>query len=43
MNVNSVGSVLVLQETYGGMKWSILGKSHMNVNSVGSVLVNQEH
>ena len=42
MNVNSVGSVLVYQETSEGMKEFTVGKSLMNVNNVASVLAEQE-
>ena len=38
MNVNSVASVLTMQETYPNMKESTLGKSVTNVNRVESVL-----
>ena len=42
MNVNSVASVLVKQETEGDTKEFTLSRSHLNVNIVTSVLADQE-
>ena len=42
MNADSVASVLVRQEIYGGMKKFILARSLTNANSVVSVSVKGE-
>ena len=39
LNVNSVASVLVKQETYGYVKELVVGESPTNVNCLASVFV----